>query len=181
MKIKIIKCERGIAAVEFALSLPFLILLFFGTFELFRSILINQKLEKLSYTVSDVVAQQSSITQSQLAQIMTAASEVMDPFPFGTNGVVIVSSVYKQGTSPPVVKWQYKGGGSLNRNSMVGPVNADATLQNGLTLNDKDNIIVSEVFYSYGPLLGDAIMSDTEAYKTAVFKPRLGVLTTAPQ
>ncbi len=175
-----IRDERGIAAVEFALALPILALLFLSGFEVNRYILLHQKVEKTAYTVADVVAQSESVTQSQLNQIFTAAKEIMDPYDFNADGIVIVSSIYKSGTSNPTVRWRYSGGGTLSRTSKLGSVGASATLPGGLTLNASDNVIIAEIYYRYHPLLQGAVVDEADIYKTSIFKPRLGALITTP-
>lgn len=172
--------ETGVAAVEFALMLPFLLLLLVCGFELSRYILINQKVEKSVYTVADIVSQQTSVTTAQLDQIILAASEIMRPHDIGGKGRIILSSIYKSGDSPPTVQWQYTGGGTLNRSSQVGSANAQATLPNDLDLNDKDNVIVAEFYYEITPLLTGTAIAPASLYKFALFKPRLGLLTTPP-
>jgi len=48
-----------------------------------------------------------------------------------------------------------------------------------MTLNDKDNVIVTEVFYNYQPMITtNGVITGTTIYKTAVYKPRLGDLST---
>lgn len=170
------------AGMEFALVLPLLLVLCFGGFELSRFILISHKLEKAAYTVTDVVAQQTSITTAQLGNIMSAASEIMQPYDFRENGVIVLSSVYQSGSvNPPTVKWQYTGGGSLSgAASKVGYVGGYATLPSGLTLADKDNVILAEVFYKFSPVFAGDVITPSDIYKTVVFKPRLGSLTTPP-
>jgi Flp pilus assembly protein TadG len=171
----------GIVATEFALMAPVLLLLFLGGFEVTRFILLQQKTEKVAYTIGDVVTQNTTITNAQLAQIVTAASQIMQPYTFGANGVVIVSSVYQTGTvNPPTVRWRYTGGGTLARTSTVGNVNGNATLPAGLTLNDKDNVIIAEVYYRYSPMFSGGVVGTQDIYKSTVFKPRLGALTTPP-
>ena len=176
----IIRDEHGLAAVEFALVLPMLAAMFLGGFELNRFILVHQKVEKVTYTVADVVAQSQSVTQSQLDQIFIAAEEIMQPYDFGDDGVVIVTSVSKSGTENPKVRWRYTGGGTLSRSSTVGAVDATASLPGGLTLNAGDNVIVAEVYYRYHPVLEGTAVSESDIYKTAIFKPRLGALVTTP-
>ncbi|MDA5193917.1 TadE/TadG family type IV pilus assembly protein [Govanella unica] len=177
---QLLQDQRGIAAVEFALILPFLILLFLGGFELSRFLLINQKVDKSVYAVADIVSQQTSVTNAQLGQIILAASEIMRPQPIGNKGRIILTSVYKNGSNAPVVQWQYAGGGTLNRESKIGKVGKPATLPGGLTLNDKDNVIISEFYYEVTPLFTGSAMLPSSLYKFALFKPRLGLLTTPP-
>ncbi len=174
------RAQGGVAAVEFALVLPALLAILIGGFEISRFIIVNQKLDHVAYTTADVVAQETSVTQAQLADVMNAAAKIMDPFAFGPNGVVIVSSVYQDPTDGPVVLWQSSGGGTLERASHVGEVGDPAVLPDGFNLNDTDNVIVAEVFYSYTPVLTEEYFATRENYKFAVFKPRFGALTTTP-
>lgn len=179
-QMRIVRDERGIAAVEFALMLPFLILLMLGGFELSRYLLINQKVEKSVYAVADIVSQQTSVTNAQLNQIILAASEIMRPHDIGPNGRIILSSVYKNGTNAPTVQWQFTGGGSLDVASKIGAPGNSATLPGSLTLNDKDNVIVAEFYYELSPILSNTTILPSSLYKFALFKPRLGLLTTPP-
>jgi len=177
----IVRAEGGMAAMEFAFAAPILLFLLLNGVEMSRALLIHQKAEKVAYTVSDVVAQSSVLTTGQLNQIVAAGAQIMEPYAFGADGVIVISSVY-QGTGivAPVVRWQYVGGGSLQRASRIGVLNGTALLPDGLVLNAKDNIIVAEVFYRPTAAFLSESWTTAEIYKAAIFKPRLGALTTPP-
>src|SRR4051812_27276610 len=131
-----LKSIEGIAAAEFALAAPLLMIMFLGGTEMSRFLIVNQKVEKAASTVSDVIAQSQTLTNADVTQIMMAAREVMDPFTFGANGVVIVTSIYKTGAAAPVIKWQVTGGGTMSASSAVGStVGAAATLPTGFTMS----------------------------------------------
>lgn len=173
-------CERGVAATEFALALPFLMAFLLGSFELSRYIIVNQKIDHVAYTTADVVGQETSITTAQLTDIMSAATEIMDPFVFEDQGIVIVSSIEQDPTEGPVIRWQRMGGGTLDRDSLLGEEGDVAELPDGFSINDNENVIIAEVFYNYIPVLTEEYLSTRENYKFAIFKPRYGSLTTAP-
>lgn len=168
--------EQGLAAIEFALSLPLLILLTFGSIEVTRYVLITQKLERVSIILSDLVAQSSTITTAQLDQIIPAAGQVLLPYSFATDGYAIISSVKKTGTNPPVITWQYKSSGTAQV-SQVGVNGGTATMPAGFTMVDKDMVIITEVFYNYKPILSGTIYSNSQMYRYSIYKPRLGDLT----
>ncbi len=172
------KAQHGIAYVEFAISLPFLLALFIGSVEITRFMIVSQKVEKSAITISDVVSQSETIGVTQLNQLITAAGQVMQPYSFGANGFVIITSVSKSGTNPPRVNWQYSGGGTWTRSSQIGTTGLSATLPGGLTLNDRDTVIIAEVFYNYSPLMSSQFFASQQLYRVAVFKPRLGDLQT---
>ncbi len=173
----LLRNREGVAYLEFAMVAPMLFLLFLGSVELTRYIVIAQKVEKASMSVSDLVAQSENISTAQLNQLILAAGQLMNPYDFGSTGYVVVSSVSKTGANPPVINWQYANG-QLARGSRVGSTGGTAILPNGLTLNDRDTVIIAEVFYSYQPMLVNDVFRPTEVYRISVFKPRLGDLRT---
>lgn len=170
------RAQDGLAYLEFAVSLPFLLLLFMGAVEVTRFIIIAQKVEKASIAMSDLVAQSDTMTTTQLNQLVQAVGQVMQPYTFNTNGYVIVTSVSKNGENPPIVNWQYTGGGSWSHASLIGTTGGTATLPSGFTMEDKETVIVSEVFYEYTPMMMSGVMSTSELYKLAIYRPRLGGL-----
>jgi Flp pilus assembly protein TadG len=172
------RAQEGIAVLEFALIMPVLIALFFGAVELTREIIISQKVEKVAVTVSDVVAQSSTVTTADLNQTLVAAEQLMLPYSFGASGYVIVTSVTKTGSNQPTVNWQYTGGGTWTKASKIGSTGGTASLPAGFTLNSGENIIVAEVFYNYAPMLSGLVLSASTIYKLSIYKPRLGDLMT---
>lgn len=174
------RSESGIAYLEFALALPLLMALFMGAVDVTRYIIIVQKIDKAVSTMSDVVAQSNTISTSQLNTLSLAVRQVMQPYPFNTNGYVIISSVTKNGTSPPTVNWQYTGGGSWTQPSQVGITGSPASWLPFVapynTMDDKENVIITEVYYNFVPLLANSVIPSIAVKKVAAFKPRLGTL-----
>lgn len=173
--------DSGLAAVEFAFLLPILLTLSFGALELTMKLLAAQKVEKLAATTADVVAQSEVATVTGMDQLLSATTDIMQPFDFGADGVVIVSSVYLDaGAANPVVNWRHSGGGTLVETSELGAVGGTADLPDDFVLNEKENVIVAEVFYTYQPLWEGLFFEAATIYRQAFFKPRLGALTDAP-
>lgn len=171
----------AIAAVETAIAMPLLIVLCLGGFELARQTVLNLKLERAAYTLADITAQNESLTNAQIDDIFESIEEIIDPFSFGTAGIAYVSSAYlAEGEIYPEVLWQRDGGGTASYTSQVGSAGLTATLPNGLTLNERDNIIISEIYYDYTPMFSLGLFGARTFYKVTVFKPRLGDLTTSP-
>ncbi len=120
------RLRRGVAAVEFALTMPIWIGMFMGMCDGAYCLLINEKVDRIAYSVTDIVTQYQTINRSNLNDILSGASQIMNPFTFGTNGLVIVSSIYKPAGAVPVVEWQYTGGGTASNGSKIGAVNGPA-------------------------------------------------------
>ena len=95
--------QSGIAAVEFALILPIMLLLFLGSFETTNLVLAYMKLEASAETAADLVAQTrvNTVLQStDFTNITNAAKQVLSPLP--TSGVLLkiafASVTYNTGT-----------------------------------------------------------------------------------
>ena len=173
--------EGGVAATEFALVLPFLLTLFYGVIEVTRYILIVQKVEKLTYTVADSVSESTTVTKADLDQLFTATADIMSPFSFDTNGIVIVNSLYKSpDLSAATVNWRYSGGGTLTATSKLGNVGAQPNVPSGFTFEDRENVIAVEVYYQFSPLISNQFFGTTTVYRYAYYRPRFGNLTTTP-
>lgn len=172
----------GTAMVEFGLTLPVLMVMFYGTIEVTRYILITQKVEKMAHTVADVAAQSKTLTTVSLNQLMEATEEIMNPFSTGANSRVLISSQYRPAgsTSTATVNWRYQGGGSLAATSALGHVGTAPVMPGGFTFNERENVIAAEVFYRFSPLLSNQFFGTTTVYRVAFYKPRFGRLTTAP-
>jgi|CXWL01.1.fsa_nt_gi Flp pilus assembly protein TadG len=173
---KLLRTELGLAAVEFALALPLLIALTIGSVEVTVYILKTQKLERVSLTLSDLVAQLTTVSSAQLNQIVPSAGQVMLPYSFSADGYAIISSVTKTGNNSPVINWQYSSGGTP-QTSKIGVSGGAATLPTGFAMVDKDTVIITEVFYNYKPIFSGIIYSNSQMYRYSIYKPRLGNLT----
>lgn len=175
--------DRGVAAVEFALILPVLITLFYGVIEITRFILISQKTEKLAHSIADVTAQSTLVTIASLDQLMSATADIMNPFPMGVNGRVIITSIYRPaGTATtPSVNWRYTGGGTLAAVSQLGDLGAAPNMPQSFTFEERENVIAAEVYYQFSPLMTTRFFGNPRlVYRAAFYKPRLGALTSPP-
>jgi Flp pilus assembly pilin Flp len=182
---KLWRDRRGVAAIEFALLLPVLMALFIGCLEVTFKIWSTQKAEKLAVTLADVIAQSQEVTINDLESLVSSVDKIMEPFPFGADGVVIISSVYlpqpeeDQPLGEPIVNWQHTKG-TYSATSKIGTTGNEATLPDDFDLNERDNVIVAEVFYKYTPIAPGVLFDEDVIYRRAFFKPRLGALTDTP-
>src|ERR1700737_4127445 len=103
--------QSGIAAVEFALILPIMLLLFLGSFETTNLVLASMKLEASAETAADLVARTkvNAVLQStDFTNITNAAKQVLTPLP--TSGtqlkIAYASATYSTGTA--VIDWHYE-------------------------------------------------------------------------
>ncbi len=152
------------------MAMPVLSLLLLGGVELGRYVLLNQKLDRSVMTLSDLVASTTSVSIAEIDQIFNATSLILDPFPLGAQGAVVISSVVDD-SGTPTIEWQRTGGGSLSVTSAVGVQGGNATLSDNDLVDAGQGVIIGEVFYEYQPWFTDLIPSSVIRHQS-VFRPR---------
>jgi Flp pilus assembly pilin Flp len=81
--------KKGVAAVEFALILPLMLVLFFGTFEVTQAIMASRKLQNVVRVVTDLTGQYNTLTPEDTQEIFKAANHIMEPYDTSLLGVAI--------------------------------------------------------------------------------------------
>jgi Flp pilus assembly protein TadG len=113
-------CQRfagstsGLAAIEFAIILPVLLLLLLGTFDAGRAITIYMKVRAATYTLAAVTNQYSTTTPIQstdMQAITGATAAVLSPYP-SAPASVIITQIKQTTTTQAVVSWSYAVNGT---------------------------------------------------------------------
>jgi Flp pilus assembly protein TadG len=157
--------ERGVSAVEFAMLLPLMLTLYLGTVEISQGIGADRKVTLTARTVADLVAQVSSMSNSDITNSLNAASAVMAPYPVSKLKVT-VTSVSIDGNGKATVDW------SDSLNGTARAKGSTITLPTALVVNNS-SLIWSEVQYSYTPVIG-YVVSGTITLKDQIYmRPRL--------
>jgi hypothetical protein len=164
--------QSAIAAVEFALVVPVMILFSMGVAEVGRFALLNLKLQHAATTVADLAARDESVSDDAMTSIMGAMDFVVRPFDLDTQGLVIVSCVGPDGGGDPTVLAQAEGGGALDETSAIGSLDGVATLPDDLILRDGERVVVAEAIFRYTPWLLE-LVPETLLRRIAFYRPRL--------
>jgi len=172
--------NKGAIAIEFGLVISSLIVILTGCFEASRYILLNQKLDRASSSVADLIAQASGVTTGVLSDTYAAADQQTLPFDLKGHGRVIISSVYNAATTATVM-WQCQGGGSYTSGtSAIGAKGATATMPTLLPVGLNENVVVAEVLYDYKPFMFQGIFQPAVFRHTSYTRPRGSLLVTDP-
>src|ERR1700733_13515159 len=81
-----LRSRRGVAALEFALTLPIWVTFLLGLCDGTFCLLASEKTDRIAYSVTDIVTQYQSISLATLNDVVLAASQLMKPFTFGSGG-----------------------------------------------------------------------------------------------
>jgi Flp pilus assembly protein TadG len=172
------RCSDGNVAVEFALAMPVLILLMLCSAELGRFVLLYEKMDQVATTVSDLISQSETVSESEITDTFAAADQVAEPFDFSDLGVVIVSSVTNPDGTGPVIAWQRSGGGAYGAASKLGAQGDTPVLPADFVVRQGETAIIAEVYYNFTPFLSSLIVKPQVIYRSADHRPRIGTLDT---
>jgi Flp pilus assembly protein TadG len=159
-------CDRtGVSAIEFALVLPIMLTLYIGGVEVGDGYAISFKSTLAARTVTDLASQYISIDNSDMTNILGAASTVLTPYAT-SNVVVTLSEVTTNAQGVGKVVWS---------NSLNGTARVAATT---VTLPSKlqtanITIMFGEVTYPYTPSLGYVLTGTINIYESFYFYPRM--------
>ncbi|MDP1671374.1 MAG: pilus assembly protein, partial [Alphaproteobacteria bacterium] len=97
MKNKFWRDVRGVSVVEFALILPVMLVMIFGTVEISNLMIADRKLVSATSTTADLFAQTKSVTDDEIADIFRAGSAIMQPLELSSLSFVVSSVVADAG------------------------------------------------------------------------------------
>ena len=170
--------QSGSILVETAFAIPILLIVFMGTLEASRFILLEQKVARIAANLADLTARSADLTEADIAQVFEAAAFVVEPFDLGDQGTVLLSNVgRRRGELVTWVNWQRTGPGTGGATSSVGAEGGKATLPVTMSLIGGEDVIVAEVFFDYRPLIFSGVLPPQTLYRTAFARPRFGALT----
>lgn len=147
---------RAIAATEFAMILPVLLLLFLGSYDAGNAVAIYMKVRSATYTLAAVTNQygtgNNAIGTTDMTAITGATSAVLAPYPSAPT-VVTISQIKATTATQAAVSWSY----SVNGTALT--AGATFTLPTNFAANSCGGVypcyvILAAVSYTYTPTFG---------------------------
>lgn len=151
--------SRAAAAVEFALLLPVALIIMAGIVDITQALAVKRKMVEIAFTVSDLVAQRSSISSSDVNSILTGASAIM--LPHDTSKLKIVLSVLNISSSGNKVAWASATGTTAPTSGSVSSLTVPASI-----VVSGVQIVGAQVSYTFTPtftgLFGESFAFNTQ-------------------
>ena len=161
---RLIRDERGISAVEFALLAPVLIAFYLGLAEFCQGYMAQKRMGHAASAIADLVAQEDTITTIELDDIFDIGALIMKPFPTATLKQR-VSAVTRTGTK---VKVDWSRGDGLTALVKGSELTIPADL-----LSDGQSLIVAEATYDYDSPADYLMPGLTRFQHTYYLRPRI--------
>jgi Flp pilus assembly protein TadG len=156
--------QRGVSAVEFALLLPLMLTMYFGTLEVTDAISADRQVTLVASTVASITAQYTTVSSTDVTNILAAASAVLAPFPTA-NAKVTLSSVLIDANGNATVDWS----ATLNGTQRSG--NVSALIPAALKIAGT-SVIWGEATYNYKPVIGYVVTGTLAMYTQIFSRPR---------
>jgi Flp pilus assembly protein TadG len=137
---------RGVAAIEFAMVLPVLAVIFLATIDGGRALAAYMKVRAATYALGAIANQYATIQSTDMTAILGASSVVMAPYNSATPAVTI-SQIKINGSGVAKIEWSATQGGTART------VGSTMTVPTGVNANSS-YLIFAEVSYTYSPLFG---------------------------
>jgi Flp pilus assembly protein TadG len=153
---RLVNDRRGVAAIEFAMIVPIMLVLFFGTVEFSSGVAADRKVSLMARTLSDLTSRSSSVSDSLLTSFFAASNAIMTPYipPIynATNGTITELWI-DPSTGNARVQWS-KGSVPRGQGSLVSiPPDLIVKDSTGKVVPNQ-YLIFSEVSYLYQPAVG---------------------------
>ncbi len=173
--------RKGVAALEFALIAPLMILLFVGLAQLSSAIIASRHTSHATSSLGDLVSQCSNLSDSDLTNIFSAATDIMAPMNVNILSSKVTSVEVVDANQTTQAQWSKVQNGSDPGASTLTAYakNAAVTLPANLVSNQGDSVIMAETKYTYtfgntylNQYLSNIFVFDDLSY----FKPRKSAL-----
>jgi Flp pilus assembly protein TadG len=161
-----IVAECGVAAVEFAVLMPFMLLLYMGATQLVHGMIVSRKLSVVSRTLADIVAQQpqgTNLSASQLSDIFSGALEIMAPYSttplrLTVSGIDFVPTAPNATTYNATLRWSVASNSGALRTCGVQTSSSNGTTTNSSSvpagIYGPGSVIAADVSYTFTPSFG---------------------------
>lgn len=163
--------QRGVALVEFALTVPFLILLYLGTYQVSDAVGCNRKVTITARSVADLTSQYAAVTSASEATILNASAQIMAPYDT-SKATIVVSELYTDNNGVTKVVWS-QATGAVTPHTVGATFVANANLVTNGTYS-----IVAEVTYAYVPAMSFGVVGPLRLGDTIYMRPRISSAVT---
>jgi Flp pilus assembly protein TadG len=159
-------CTRGAAAVEFALLVPLMILIYFGVVEVTQGAMTQQRVAHTASAIGDLVAQSSTITSAEVGDVFSVGQTIMYPYP--TGGLQMrVSSLTADANGNVTVAWsQGSGMTALTKGAPMSGLPTNV-------IKPSESVVMGESRYVYSSAFGMVLPQPITFAETYYLRPRL--------
>jgi Flp pilus assembly protein TadG len=145
---RLIGDRSGLAAIEFAMIVPLMLVMFFGTVEFSSGIAVDRKVTLVARTLSDLTSQSTTVASTDTINFFAASTAILTPYSSTPTKAAISELYVNPSTLKATVQWNQTYQGATAR-----AVGSTVTIPSALAVGGT-YLIFSEVSYLYTPAVG---------------------------
>ncbi|HEX7656390.1 MAG TPA: TadE/TadG family type IV pilus assembly protein [Sphingomonas sp.] len=154
---RLIRSKRALGAVEFALTAPFLILIYVGSYQLMDAISAYRKVTVTARSLADLATQNETTTPAYVQEILNGSRQVMTPYSTASAGLVIAQIAIDHNGTPSLVWVCVNGATPLCSTSNPKLKITDIDLPNDLKVPDTFTMY-SQIVFNYTPAVASSLI-----------------------
>jgi len=170
---QLIADKNGNSIIEFALGLPIMLAIYFGTLNISDAIVLQRKVVAATRSLADLTTQGSSFSTLTLDNsVFNGAEMVLSPYSL-SNANMYITEIYTDNTGKSTVQWSEQ-----DINGTVG-ANTQSGYSNGSTITVWSNVavkntyqIVANIQYNYSPVVLNQYIGSFPITTTIAMGPR---------
>lgn len=164
---RLLRDRRGVAAVEFAIIVPVMLIFYLGMFEASHALVVKRKVDNAAETVGGIVARSTEMSDTRLRNILMISDAIVGD----AGGVpeITITTVKTDDKGVATRDWERIGTASGAAKGTPYPLPSDLT-----GLNDA-YFVFAKVRYQYVPTFDvGGIFGAIEFERTFSYRPRKG-------
>ncbi|QQN65172.1 pilus assembly protein [Bradyrhizobium diazoefficiens] len=172
--------SRALAATEFAVIVPLMLVMFFGTVEFSSAVAIDRKVTLIARTLSDLTSQSSgTVTDTNLQNTFTASMSIITPYDDTLVNATLVQ-IYIDANSVAKIQWSKSAiiSSGATQATLTAPppsLSAGTTVTSMIPstlLLPSTYLIFSQVSYVYTPSVGYVLKTGVTLSDVSYTRPR---------
>jgi len=162
---RLLECANGIAMVEFALFVPIMIAILFGSITAFDAYRAGQRVTLTADTIADLISRRVAMDDQARDLLFTTATALLGRFSDANAISLTMTNIVNDDGEIEVLWSEAKGKGE--------EIDEDDLIKIALpTIPDGESIILVSVTTQYSPLLISSIFDRSEFSNSIILRPR---------
>ena len=151
---RLVRDRRGNAAVEFAVIVPLMLVMFFGMVEFSSGVAVDRKVSLVTQELADLVSRNPSVADTDIANFNTIANAMLTPYSTTPLKATMSELYIDPATGAARVQWSKGGAPRALRSTVTVP--ADLIARDSVTnaIFPNQYLIFTEATYLYTPAVG---------------------------
>lgn len=159
----------GVAAVEFALLLPVMVIVYTGMVDVVQLVMVNRKVTQLTSALSDLTARVQSVSTADVENIINAAQTILMPY-YGGKTTMVIASVVIDSAGVAKVCWSEPG-------NSTAPARGTTVAIPEIYRTPNTSVIMARASYEYKPLVGYVLNRSFTLGDSPIYaRPRRGLV-----